>query len=158
VVTQAPLATLGPSPVTGQAIVIKTGRFGAYVTDGQVNATIPSGREPSRLTLDDALELIAAREARLREQGIDPRAPGKAGRGGKRRGGAMRLPAPAKTAPVAKAAKSAKAKAPEPKAAKAPAKKAAPQKAAPKKAKKSPAPSTKGAKAKAPAAKSKKKR
>ncbi|MCC7108233.1 MAG: DNA topoisomerase I, partial [Deltaproteobacteria bacterium] len=155
VVTQAPLATLGPSPVTGQAIVVKTGRFGAYVTDGQVNATIPSGREPSRLTLDDALELIAAREARLREQGIDPRAPGKAGRSGKRRGGAMRLPAPAKTAPVAKAAKSAKAKAPKPKAAKAPAKKAAPQKAAPKKAKKSPAPS---AKAKAPAATSKKKR
>ena len=151
VVTQAPLATLGPSPVTGQAIVIKTGRFGAYVTDGQVNATIPSGREPSRLTLDDALELIAAREARLREQGIDPRAPGKAGRGGKRRGGAMRLPAPAKTAPVAKAAKSAKAKAPEPKANKAQ-EKPAPKKAAPKNAKKSPAATAKGAKAK-PAAK-----
>ncbi len=114
VMSQPPLATLGPSPVTGQAIVIKTGRFGAYVTDGQVNATIPSGRDPARLTLDDALELIAARESRLREQGIDPRAPGKAGRAGGRRrfGGATRAPAPAKAAPTAKAAKRTATKAP----------------------------------------------
>ena len=79
----APLASLGTSPTTQKPIVIKTGRFGAYVTDGEVNATIPSGREPSRLTFDEALDLIAQREARLREQGIDPRAQ-KGGKGKKK--------------------------------------------------------------------------
>jgi DNA topoisomerase-1 len=71
--SQAPLASLGTSSVTGKPIEVRIGRFGAYVTDGQVNATIPSGRDPARLSLDDALELIATREARMREQGIDPR-------------------------------------------------------------------------------------
>ncbi|MCC7073475.1 MAG: type I DNA topoisomerase [Deltaproteobacteria bacterium] len=166
VMTQPPLAMLGPSPVTGQTIVIKTGRFGAYVTDGQVNATIPSGREPARLTLDDALELIAARESRLREQGIDPRAPGKAGKAGGRRrfGGAARAPAPARAVPAAKAAKSAtatraptkaptKAKGRPAPAARAPSKKVASRKAAGKtatakkpSAKKAPKPTKKKAK------------
>jgi DNA topoisomerase-1 len=72
-VVQPPLATLGQSQITGQPIQVKTGRFGAYVTDGQVNATIPSGKDPLKLTLDDALELIAAREGKMREQGLDPR-------------------------------------------------------------------------------------
>lgn len=165
-VTQPPLATLGPSPVTGQAIVIKTGRFGAYVTDGQVNATIPSGRDPARLTIDDALELIAARESRLREQGIDPRAPGKAGKGGGRRrfGRGARVPTPAKVAPakaakvakVAKASKASKAITTTPKTAshtkagaKPPSKKVAGKQVAAKKATKKPA--------KAPAKKSPKK-
>ncbi|MBM4283440.1 MAG: hypothetical protein FJ137_22750, partial [Deltaproteobacteria bacterium] len=75
VASQAALASLGTSAVTGKPIEVKTGRFGAYVTDGQVNATIPSGRDPARLTLDDALELIATREQRMREQGVDPRPP-----------------------------------------------------------------------------------
>ena len=70
-----PLAELGDSPVTGQKIVVREGRFGPYVTDGQVNATIPSHRDPQKVTFDDALEFIAAREQRMREQGKDPRAP-----------------------------------------------------------------------------------
>jgi DNA topoisomerase-1 len=71
--TQSALATLGTSSITGKPIEVRTGRFGAYVTDGQVNATIPSGRDPARLSVDDALELIATREQRMREQGLDPR-------------------------------------------------------------------------------------
>lgn len=73
----APLAELGDSPVTGQKIVVRSGRFGPYVTDGQVNATIPSNRDPQKVAFDEALELIAAREQRMRDQGKDPRAPKK---------------------------------------------------------------------------------
>jgi DNA topoisomerase I len=115
-VAQPPLASLGTSPTTKQAIVIKTGKFGAYVTDGQVNATIPSSRDPARVTFDDALEFIAAREAKMREQGLDPRPAAKPAKIAKAK-------APAAKAPVAKAAKKASKAAPK-KA------KAAPKKAA----------------------------
>jgi DNA topoisomerase-1 len=40
------------------------GRFGPYVTDGSVNATVPRGRDPLALTLDEALTLIAERAAK----------------------------------------------------------------------------------------------
>ena len=68
-----PLRTLDASPVTKKAIEIRDGRFGAYVTDGEVNATIPSGRDPLKISFDDALEFIAQREDRMRNQGKDPR-------------------------------------------------------------------------------------
>lgn len=74
-----PLAELGDSPITGEKITVRTGRFGPYVTDGQINATIPSHRDPAKITFDDAVELIATREQRLRDQGEDPRAPKKKG-------------------------------------------------------------------------------
>lgn len=68
-----PLARLGVSAVTGKNIEIRTGKFGPYVTDGQVNATIPTARDPANLTFDDALELIAAREEYMKERGQEPR-------------------------------------------------------------------------------------
>jgi DNA topoisomerase-1 len=71
--SQGPLAVLAESPVTGKPIEIRTGRFGPYVTDGQVNATIPTVRDPLTITFDDALELIAMREERMRGQGKEPR-------------------------------------------------------------------------------------
>lgn len=71
---QGPLAELAASPVTGKAIEVRTGRFGPYVTDGQINATIPSTRDPLKVTFDEALELISAREDKIRQQGEDPRA------------------------------------------------------------------------------------
>ena len=71
---KGPLNTLGESPATKKAIEVRTGRFGPYVTDGQVNATIPTARDPMTVTFDDALELIAAREDRMRAEGKDPRA------------------------------------------------------------------------------------
>ena len=64
---------LAVSPVTQKAIEVRTGRFGPYVTDGQVNATIPSSRDPMKITFDDALEFIAQREERMRAEGKDPR-------------------------------------------------------------------------------------
>ena len=44
------------------------------MTDGTVNATIPKGIDPESLTMDQAVELIAKREERMRAQGKDPRA------------------------------------------------------------------------------------
>jgi DNA topoisomerase-1 len=69
------LAELGAHPDSGAAIQVKDGRYGAYVTDGVVNATIPKGKDPSAVTLEDAVELISKREDKLRAQGKDPRAP-----------------------------------------------------------------------------------
>ena len=68
-----PIAVLAESPITKKPIEVRTGRFGPYVTDGQVNATIPTTRSPETITFDDALELIARREAKMREDGKDPR-------------------------------------------------------------------------------------
>jgi len=69
------IADLGPHPQSQAKIQVKSGRFGPYVTDGVVNATIPKGYDPAGVTMDKALELIAAREQKLRDQGKDPRAP-----------------------------------------------------------------------------------
>ncbi len=65
---------IGPHPESNENLQVKTGRFGPYVTDGTVNATIPKGTDPESLTMDQAVELIAKREERMREQGKDPRA------------------------------------------------------------------------------------
>ncbi|MBT7860508.1 MAG: type I DNA topoisomerase [Gemmatimonadetes bacterium] len=68
------LAELGKHPESEALIQVKSGRFGPYVTDGEVNATIPKEREPEEVTLEQALDLITAREQKMREQGKDPRA------------------------------------------------------------------------------------
>jgi len=51
-------------PVSGKPIVIKDGRFGPYVTDGETNATVPRGETPESVTLERAIELLADRRAR----------------------------------------------------------------------------------------------
>lgn len=57
----APLKTLGTSPVTTEPVVIKEGRFGPYITDGFTNASVPKGKTPDDVTLDEALGLLAAK-------------------------------------------------------------------------------------------------
>ena len=52
------LRELGKHPVTQKPLVIKSGRFGAYVTDGELNATLRRGMTPERLTIDDAVNLL----------------------------------------------------------------------------------------------------
>ncbi|MEM6704109.1 MAG: type I DNA topoisomerase [Acidobacteriota bacterium] len=71
----AVMKELGEHPETELALVVKNGRFGPYVTDGVVNASVPKGRDFKTLTLQDGVDLIAAREEKLRDQGKDPRAP-----------------------------------------------------------------------------------
>ncbi len=69
------MAELGKHPDSGEPITVRSGRFGPYVTDGTVNASVPKGRDPSLLSLEDAIDLLARREEKLRSEGKDPRAP-----------------------------------------------------------------------------------
>ena len=69
------LRELGEHPGNGLDLSVKKGRFGPYVTDGQVNASLPKGRDPQEVDVAEAVELLAAREDKLRAQGKDPRAP-----------------------------------------------------------------------------------
>ena len=69
-----PLRELGADPVGGKEIVLREGRFGPYVTDGETNASLRKGDDPETVTLDRAVELLAERRAK-----------GPAKRGGRRR-------------------------------------------------------------------------
>jgi DNA topoisomerase I len=60
----APLRELGDEPETGKPLVIKDGRFGPYVTDGETNASLRKGDDVESLTMDRAVELIAERRAK----------------------------------------------------------------------------------------------
>ncbi|WP_460802667.1 type I DNA topoisomerase [Microbacterium sp. GXF6406] len=92
------LAEFEADPVSGKPIRIRDGRFGAYVTDGETNVTIPRGQKPEDITFEIAVQMLA-----------DKRAKG---------------PAPKRGAKKAPAKKTAAKK---PAAKKAPAKKAAPK-------------------------------
>jgi DNA topoisomerase-1 len=59
-----PLAELGQDPATGKKIIVKEGRFGPYVTDGETNASLRRGDDPESVDLDRALELLAERRAK----------------------------------------------------------------------------------------------
>ena len=63
------LAELGAHPASSAPITVRDGRYGPYVTDGELNASIPRGRDPSTITLDDAVALLAARAERVAAQG-----------------------------------------------------------------------------------------
>ncbi len=60
-----PLASLGPDIVSGKPMVVKEGRFGAYVTDGDTNASLRKGDDPAQLTAERGMELLADRRAKL---------------------------------------------------------------------------------------------
>jgi DNA topoisomerase I len=61
---RAPLRDLGPDPSSGRQVVVKEGRFGPYVTDGETNAGLRGGDSADSLTLDRALELLAERRGK----------------------------------------------------------------------------------------------
>ena len=56
-----PLRELGDDPVTGRHLVIRDGRYGPYVTDGETNASLRAGDAPESLTSQRASDLLAAR-------------------------------------------------------------------------------------------------
>ncbi|KQU02049.1 DNA topoisomerase I [Methylobacterium sp. Leaf469] len=120
-----PGRALGNHPETGKPIVVKSGKYGPYVTDGTTNATLPKTQAAEDIDLPQALELIAAREA--------------SGGGGKKRAPARKAAAKSATAKKAPAKKTAakavaggeaEAPAKKPAAKKAPAKAASPKTAA----------------------------
>ena len=58
-----PLRELGDDPTSGKPIVVKDGRFGAYVTDGETNRTLPRDVTPESITPERAIELLAEKRA-----------------------------------------------------------------------------------------------
>jgi DNA topoisomerase-1 len=62
--TRPPIAELGAHPESGAAVRVMDGRYGPYVTDGSLNATIPRGADPKTVALEEAVELLREREAR----------------------------------------------------------------------------------------------
>ncbi|MEU4238862.1 type I DNA topoisomerase [Actinoplanes sp. NPDC026619] len=114
-----PLREMGPDPVTEKPMVIKEGRFGPYVTDGEYNASLRRGQTPEELTVEQASEMLAEKRAKgpaPKKKVAAKKAPAKKAADDK---------APAKKASPAKKTAAKKA---------APAKKAAAKKAAPRKA------------------------
>jgi DNA topoisomerase-1 len=61
---KAPLRELGEDPSSGRKVVVKDGRFGPYVTDGETNASLRSGDAVESLTLDRGVELLAERRSK----------------------------------------------------------------------------------------------
>ena len=99
-----PLKELGNDPVSEKPVVVKDGRFGPYVTDGDTNASLRKGDTVENITIERAAELLQIR----REAG-----PAKKARKGSQEGRRRRRPPrrrrrrPAKRAPAKKAAKKA---------------------------------------------------
>ncbi len=59
-----PLRDLGADPVSGKPVVLKEGRFGPYVTDGETNASLRRGDDPETVTIERAAELLADRRSK----------------------------------------------------------------------------------------------
>ncbi len=64
-----PLRELGVDPATGCAVTLRDGRFGPYVTDGSVNASLRREDSIETITLERASELLAMRRSKLESQG-----------------------------------------------------------------------------------------
>jgi DNA topoisomerase-1 len=59
-----PLKDLGADPASGRPMMIKEGRFGPYVTDGEINATLRRGDDIETITSERAAELLAEKRAK----------------------------------------------------------------------------------------------
>jgi DNA topoisomerase I len=93
-------ARSGPHPADGEPILLFAGRYGPYVKHGAVNASLPEGRGPRQLTVEEAVELLGAEEGARRpgcrkkkgtaeggaREEASPALPSREGRGRSRRG------------------------------------------------------------------------
>ncbi|RWP32961.1 type I DNA topoisomerase [Mesorhizobium sp.] len=70
--TPAALKELGEHPAGGGKIVVRDGKYGPYVNFGKVNATLPKGKNPQSVTIEDAVALIAEKEAKGGNGGRKP--------------------------------------------------------------------------------------
>jgi DNA topoisomerase I len=103
----APLRELGEDPETKRPVVVKDGRFGPYVTDGETNATLRRDDNPDDVTLLRAAELLAEKRAKGPTK---KRAAKKTARKTAKKAPAKKTSKAAKTAKTAKSAKKAPAK------------------------------------------------
>ena len=67
-----PLRELGEHPSNGKPLKVLSGRYGPYVTDGEINASLPRGVKPEELEMSQAVELLEARARRIAEGGGKP--------------------------------------------------------------------------------------
>ncbi|WP_328422735.1 type I DNA topoisomerase [Micromonospora sp. NBC_00389] len=111
-----PLREMGVDPATEKPLVIKDGRFGPYVTDGEFNASLRRGQTPEALSLEEASEMLAEKRAK----GPAPRKKAAAKKAPAKKATAAKKTAAAKKSTAAKKTTTAKATA---------AKKATPRKA-----------------------------
>ncbi|NNM03755.1 MAG: DNA topoisomerase I, partial [Gemmatimonadetes bacterium] len=58
------LKELGPHPDSGVDLKVLDGRYGPYVTDGRLNASLPKGVDPKELAMDEAVDLLLRAEER----------------------------------------------------------------------------------------------
>ena len=58
------LRELGTDSKNSSEIIVKSGRYGPYVTDGKNNASIPKAMDVESITLEQAIELIAKKAAK----------------------------------------------------------------------------------------------
>ena len=58
------MRTLGEHPNSGETIVVKDGRYGPYISDGKVNASLNKILDPETVTLEEATELIDEKRAK----------------------------------------------------------------------------------------------
>ncbi|MBO6576097.1 MAG: type I DNA topoisomerase [Rhodothermales bacterium] len=63
------LKTVGNHPEDDEPIELFEGRYGPYVKHGKVNASIPKGTDPDSVSVEQAVELLAARAARKKTKG-----------------------------------------------------------------------------------------
>ncbi len=91
-----PLKDLGVDPLTDKPVVIKEGRFGPYVTDGESNASLRQGQTIELMTIEQASEMLSAKRA----AGPAPKKTAAA----KKAAPAKKTTAAKKTAPAKKAA------------------------------------------------------
>jgi len=59
-----PLAVLGVHPETARELKVMEGRYGPYVSDGEVHATLPKSADPAAVTLEEGIALIDAKAAK----------------------------------------------------------------------------------------------
>jgi DNA topoisomerase I len=62
---QSTIKELGDDPVSGKKVTVRSGRYGPYVTDGDVNASLRKGDDPEKIDIERAAELLATRRAKL---------------------------------------------------------------------------------------------
>ncbi|PZO75165.1 MAG: type I DNA topoisomerase [Mesorhizobium amorphae] len=100
--TPAALKALGDHP-SGGPVTVREGRYGPYVNHGKVNATLPKGKDPASVTLDEAVALLAEREGKTAKPARKAAAPKKAAP--KKEAAAKKAPAAKKAAAPKRAAK-----------------------------------------------------
>ncbi len=115
----AALRDLGPHPEGGGNLQVMSGRYGPYIKYDKVNATLPRGVSPEQVTLDQAVALVAEKQAKgpakkktpAKKKAAAKKAPAKKAAAKAPAKKAPAKKAPAKKAPAKKAASKAPAKA-----------------------------------------------